>query len=48
MDRWPAYISATLEHVPGAEGKIRVGPFHDEVRRQEHAELAVALFESVR
>lgn len=49
MDMWPAYISATEEHVPGAAAKIAFDKFHvaqhlgnavDKVRRQEHRDLA--------
>lgn len=45
MDMWPAYINATLAHVPDAEQKIAFDKFHvakylgeavDKVRRQEH------------
>ena len=45
MDMWPAYIHATMEHVPGARKKIAFDRFHvaklladavDKVRRQEH------------
>lgn len=48
MDMWPAYINATLEHVPEAEQKIAFDKFHvakylgdavDKVRRQEHKQL---------
>lgn len=48
MDMWPAYINATLKHVPGAEEKIAFDRFHvaqhlnnavDTVRKQEHREL---------
>lgn len=48
MDMWPAYINATLEHVPGAEQKVAFDRFHvakclgtavDKVRRQEHRAL---------
>ncbi|MDZ7661053.1 ISL3 family transposase [Thiohalophilus sp.] len=45
MDMWPAYIRATLEHIPDAEDKIAFDKFHvnqhlnqavDAVRKQEH------------
>lgn len=45
MDMWPAYINATLAHIPGARDKIAFDKFHvakylgeavDKVRRQEH------------
>jgi transposase len=45
MDMWEPYIQSTLEHVPGAEGKICFDKFHvakhlgeavDQVRREEH------------
>ena len=48
MDRWPAYINATLERVPGAREKIAFDKFHvakclgdavNKVRRQEHRAL---------
>lgn len=48
MDMWPAYIKATLEHVPLAADKIVFDRFHivkmlneavDQVRRQEHKAL---------
>lgn len=48
MDMWPAYIKATLEHVPEAEQTIAFDRFHvakllgkavDQVRRQEHKRL---------
>ncbi len=48
MDMWPAYINATLEHVPEAQRKVVFGKFHvvkslgaavDKVRRQEHRAL---------
>ena len=48
MDMWPAYINATLEHVPGAREKIAFDKFHvakclgdavNKVRRQEHRAL---------
>jgi hypothetical protein len=48
MDMWPAYISATLEHIPGAGEKIAFDKFHvakylgealDKVTRQEHQAL---------
>lgn len=48
MDMWRAYMSSTLEHVPGAIGKIAFDRFHvakllgdavDKVRRQEHRAL---------
>ena len=49
MDMWPAYITSTLDHVPGAGDKIALDRFHvmkkmneavDKVRRQEHKALA--------
>ena len=48
MDMWPAYINATLAHVPGADQKVAFDRFHvakclgdavDKVRRQEHRAL---------
>ena len=45
MDMWPAYINATLAHIPDAREKIAFDKFHvakylgeavDKVRRQEH------------
>ena len=48
MDMWEAYISATKEHIPGAERKIAFDKFHvakhlgdavDRVRRAENKEL---------
>ena len=48
MDMWPAYISATVERLPGAWGKIAFDKFHvakhlgdavDRVRRAEHRQL---------
>lgn len=48
MDMWEAYIAATREWVPGAEGKIAFDKFHvakhlgdavDKVRREENKEL---------
>ena len=48
MDMWPAYIHATLKHVPGADKKIAFDKFHvakhlgeavDRVRRQENRVL---------
>jgi transposase len=48
MDMWPAYITATLEHIPEAEHKIAFDKFHvakylggavDQVRKQEHQAL---------
>jgi len=48
MDMWPAYINATLEHIPDADGKIAFDKFHvskylgnavDTVRKQEHRAL---------
>lgn len=48
MDMWPAYITATRAHAPGAEDKIAFDRFHvakllgeavDQVRRQEHRQL---------
>lgn len=48
MDRWPAYINATLENLPGAERKIAFDKFHvakyfneaaDKVCKQEHKGL---------
>lgn len=49
MDMWPAYITSTLECVPGAEEKIAFDKFHvakhlgdavDKVRRREHRDLS--------
>jgi len=51
MDMWPAYIKATLDHLPGAEEKIVFDRFHvmklasdavDKVRRAEHKTLCAA------
>lgn len=48
MDMWPAYINATLAHVPDGAQKIAFDRFHvakllgeavDQVRRQEHKHL---------
>jgi transposase len=48
MDMWQAYISATLDSIPGADTKIAFDKFHiakylgdavDKVRRQEHKAL---------
>jgi transposase len=48
MDMWPAYINATLEHVPDAETKISFDRFHvakhigdgvNKVRHEENTEL---------
>ena len=48
MDMWDPYISSTLEHVPGAHGKIVFDRFHvmrhvneavDSVRKEENREL---------
>ncbi len=48
MDMWPAFLSATLESIPGAEEKIAFDKFHvakylgeavNKVRRQEHKAL---------
>ncbi len=48
MDMWPAFITATLESLPGADTKIAFDKFHvakylgeavDKVRRQEHKAL---------
>lgn len=48
MDMWPAYIGATLTHIPDAHRKIAFDKFHvakylgdgvDKVRRQEHRQL---------
>ena len=48
MDMWPAYITATMRHLPGAEAKIAFDKFHvakllgdalDKVRRREHRAL---------
>jgi transposase len=48
MDMWEPYIGPTLEHVPGAEGKIAFDRYHvarqlveavNDVRKQEHREL---------
>lgn len=49
MDMWPAFITATLRHIPDAETKIAFDKFHvtkllgdavDKVRRQEHRQLS--------
>ena len=49
MDMWPAYINSTRKFVPDAQAKIAFDKFHvalhlgkavDDVRRQEHRELA--------
>lgn len=51
MDMWPAYIQATLAHVPGAAEKIVFDRYHimahmgkavDTVRKQEHRTLRAA------
>ncbi len=51
MDMWPAYIQATLAHVPGAAEKIVFDRYHimahmgkavDTVRKQEHRTLQAA------
>src|ERR1041385_6298475 len=51
MDMWEPYLNSTLEHVPGAEGKVIHDPFHlvkhmneavNAVRKQEQAQLAAA------
>jgi transposase len=51
MDMWPAYIKATLEHLPLAADKIVFDRFHilklmneavDKVRKQEHRRLQAA------
>jgi len=51
MDMWPAYIQATLTHVPGAAEKIVFDRYHimahmgkavDTVRKQEHRTLHAA------
>ena len=51
MDMWPAYIQATLAHVPGAAEKIVFDRYHimahmgkavDTVRKQEHRTLHAA------
>lgn len=48
MDMWPAFITATRRHIPGADSKISFDKFHvakmlgdavDKVRRQEHKAL---------
>ena len=48
MDMWEPYVKSTLEHVPGAAGKIVHDPFHlvkymneavNEVRKEEHRRL---------
>jgi len=48
MDMWPAYIKATLDHIPDARSKIAFDKFHvakylgaavDKVRKQEHRAL---------
>jgi transposase len=48
MDMWPAYINATLQHIPAAETKIAFDRFHvakhigdgvNKVRTEENAEL---------
>jgi len=48
MDMWPAYINATLAHIPDAQSKIAFDKFHvakylgaavDKVRKQEHKAL---------
>ena len=49
MDMWNPYISSTLEHMPGADGKIVFDRFHlmyqgneavDSVRKDENRDLA--------
>jgi transposase len=51
MDMWPAYITATREHIPDADTKIAFDRFHvakhlgdavNHVRKREHAELTGA------
>jgi transposase len=51
MDMWYPYVGSTMAHVPGAVTKIAFDRFHvasrlnravNEVRRQEHRELAAA------
>lgn len=51
LDMWPAYISACLDKVPGADGKMVFDRFHimrhvvnavDKVRKQEHKALMKA------
>jgi transposase len=57
MDMWPAYINATLEHIPEAEEKIAFDKFHvakylgeavDKVRRQEHKALMAQGWEDLK
>ncbi len=57
MDMWPAFIHATLESIPGAEGKIAFDKFHvakylgeavDKVRRQEHKVLMSEGYEDLK
>lgn len=57
MDMWPAYINATLEHIPEAEEKIAFDKFHvakylgeavDKVRRQEHKALLAQGWEDLK
>ena len=57
MDMWPAYINATLEHIPGAGEKIAFDKFHvakylgeavDKVRRQEHKALLAQGWEDLK
>ncbi len=57
MDMWPAYINATLKHIPDAREKIAFDKFHvakylgeavDKVRRAEHKELMKAGWEDLK
>ena len=57
MDMWPAFITATLESLPGAQEKIAFDKFHvakylgdavDKVRRQEHKALMSEGYEDLK
>jgi transposase len=57
MDMWPAYIKATLEHIPDAQRKIAFDKFHvaqylgkavDKVRKQEHKALMAQGWEDLK
>lgn len=57
MDMWPAYIKATLDHIPDAQSKIAFDKFHvakylgaavDTVRKQEHKALMAEGWEDLK
>ncbi len=57
MDMWPAFITATMRHIPEAETKIAFDKFHvakllgnavDKVRRQEHRQLSAQGVEALK